>query len=1018
MSGTAVIESLGYDQSLNYIDKFKAAELPSSQFSHVYRKAVNRCGLEGVYVINDKERNVKLPIVFYCKAPDETEANEIHRLVWNQNVAPFVLVETPSTLRLYCGFRFSAHDQDDRSRGIIEASIAFNEVADRLSALKAESLDSGSVWDVWGDEITPRTRVDWTLLNNLKGLELELRRKGLSREVSHALIGKYVYLRYLRDRDILSNRKFEKWGIDHANVFSRRAKLEVFVEVNRYLEEWLNGAIFPVKPDSIDLSHLQLVASVFSGDSPHGQLHLDFQPYDFSFIPIETLSVIYEQFLHSPEKGQSNRGKEAGAYYTPLPLVNYILNEMETRRPLKEGMRVLDPSCGSGAFLVQCYRALIEKRLDKESSPRPSELRALLVEHIYGVDRDGDACQVAELSLILTLLDYIEPPDLENYPRFKLPILRDRNIFQADFFDPDSEWSNKSRSLSFDWLVGNPPWRKFSDVGEEDRYVRTWVNRHSDKYPIGGKQVAEAFVWRALPLLAKNAVAGLVLPATTLFKMESERFRKKLFTTVRAWCVANFSNLRFILFSGRSTHPAMTLFFSMGDDIKVLHNEYARILTFDPFVINQRANRSSRGGEKKDTWSIVVNGSELGEVSLADAASGDIEPWKLAMWGTFRDRKLLRRVKKRFPPLTDFLKSHGLTQPHKGFELRNKYQPNEPIESIPELVGRTTIDFSNLKGYRHIFTFPEMSVFSIPESIANVRKGRRELPMLVSQPPHLIVDAARRFAIYSDLFIAVPSGQIGIAGPPDTAEFLKALSVYLSSDFVTYQQFFTSPEWGVRSPRATLKDLKRLPVPLNELSETEIREWADLRDTLAEEGANGKTVSQKLIDEVNQRVVQLLGLGESERILIEDFVQYNMEMIDGKTPRILLESPNHQTIFDYLKTLKSELDFFLGDQAGIRHKIDAVRDEMSAIIAISLTTNDTVPSVFSVDNEAAAPLRKTRAHLMKKHSQWLYFARNLRVYADNTLYMLKPLERIQWTNRQAILDAGEVIAETLGQQET
>ena len=53
---------------------------------------------------------------------------------------------------------------------------------------------------------------------------------------------------------------------------------------------------------------------------------------------------------------------------------------------------------------------------------------------------------------------------------------------------------------------------------------------------------------------------------------------------------------------------------------------------------------------------------------------------------------------------------------------------------------------------------------------------------------------------------------------------------------------------------------------------------------------------------------------------------------------------------------------------------------------------------------------------MKQHSQWLYFARDLRVYADNTVYMLKPLEQIQWTSRQAILDAGEVIAETLGQQ--
>ena len=130
------------------------------------------------------------------------------------------------------------------------------------------------------------------------------------------------------------------------------------------------------------------------------------------------------------------------------------------------------------------------------------------------------------MSLILTLLDYTTPPDLENNPRFKLPILRDNNIYQADFFAPDSEWVHATRNLSFDWLVGNPPWKEFSANDEEDRHVRDWVALHADSCPIGGNQIAEAFVWRSLPQLKKNAVAGLVLPAMTLFKKESARFRQ------------------------------------------------------------------------------------------------------------------------------------------------------------------------------------------------------------------------------------------------------------------------------------------------------------------------------------------------------------------------------------------------------------------------------------------------------------------------------------------------------------
>jgi hypothetical protein len=483
--------------------------------------------------------------------------------------------------------------------------------------------------------------------------------------------------------------------------------------------------------------------------------------------------------------------------------------------------------------------------------------------------------------------------------------------------------------------------------------------------------------------------------------------------------VANFSNLAYVLFSGRSERPALALFFSLGVKLEVVHDDHARILTFSPFIMNQRANRSAREGAKRDTWSIVVNGSELTEIKVSEAATGDMLPWKLAMWGTFRDSKLLRRVTKRFPSMVDFLSDYGLTQPHEGLQLRDATKSSESIEPIPELVGKIRINFSKLKGCGRIFAFPKAAISSIPASDANVRKGRGGLPLLVSKPPHVIVDASRRFAIYSDKFIAVPPGKIGIAGPPRAKNILKALSVYLSSDFVTYQQFFTTPEWGISTSRATLDALKHLPVPLDNLLETEIRQWADLRDALANDGADSKAVSQQLLDEVNQSVIQLLGLGKAERILIEDFVRWNMQVIKGKVPRIVTKRPDRKTIGAYLKMLKAELDVFLGDNIGVRHTVDALCDKFSAIVAIAVITGaDTAPSIFHADEKAAISLAKTRDHLLKQHSQWLYFARNLRMYADNTVYMLKPLEQIQWTSRQAILDAGEVIAETLGQQNT
>ena len=283
-----------------------------------------------------------------------------------------------------------------------------------------------------------------------------------------------------------------------------------------------------------------MVAGVFAGDSPKAdaggvkvQLHLDFQAYDFSQIPIETLSCVYEQFLHDSTSDAPSRGKSLGAYYTPLPLADYMIAEMEKKRPLAEGMKVLDPACGSGAFLVQCYRRLIERKMRTEGRKlRKVELKELLMNSVFGIDRDADACRVAELSLTLTLLDYVTPPDLEGV-NFKLPSLRGQNIFEDDFFRPDGLWQEKLGDIRFDWCIGNPPWSevKGKPTPEHEHYrVWQWMKKHSADCPTGGKQIAEAFLWKVAEHLdATNGIASLLVPAMTFFKKESVVFRKQFF---------------------------------------------------------------------------------------------------------------------------------------------------------------------------------------------------------------------------------------------------------------------------------------------------------------------------------------------------------------------------------------------------------------------------------------------------------------------------------------------------------
>jgi len=133
-------------------------------------------------------------------------------------------------------------------------------------------------------------------------------------------------------------------------------------------------------------------------DTKEGQLALDFQAYDFSYIPVELLSSIYEYFL----KDEKRSG--GGIVYTPEALADYVIAELEAVHPLRLGHKVLDPCCGSGVFLVLAYRRLIE-RLWEEQGQRPSAdaMNASYRRAIFGVERDREACYITSFSLILTL---------------------------------------------------------------------------------------------------------------------------------------------------------------------------------------------------------------------------------------------------------------------------------------------------------------------------------------------------------------------------------------------------------------------------------------------------------------------------------------------------------------------------------------------------------------------------------------------------------------------------------------
>jgi hypothetical protein len=1016
----AVLENLEYSRSPNFL--VGAALESDPDYGHIFRKARRDCSLAGAYVLRGAdfgERRGMLPVVYVATAATEVQARRIHRLVWNQNIVPFLIVVSPAAVRLYPGFRYVHSGDEGPDAGAIRTLRSFNELSEGLDGLRAASIDNGEIWKRWNSAVTPETRVDWRLLDNLRDLDQWLRASGVAdRLLAHAVIGKFVYLHYLRERGILSDRKLEEWNIQPTEIFGRRLRLSSFERLLDHLDDWLNGSVFPLSKSKIGefgAARLRQVAAVFQGDSIAGQLHLDFPAYDFSFIPIETLSVIYQQFLHSTEsEAGESAGDARGAYYTPVPVVNFMLDRLDAFAPLRPGMRVLDPSCGSGAFLVQCYRRLIEDSIRREPSnpPKPTELRRLLVESIFGFDVDEDACRIAEMSLVLTLLEYVHPPDLTK-TNFKLPQLSDRNIFRANAFSTDHGIREIERS--FDWIVGNPPWMALDpkNLNEVDRPVFDWMKTNSQERPTGGYQVAEAFTWRACDFAeSERALIHLLIPAMTLVRSESRAFRRELFSRTCIRFVANFANFSEILFAGRSRVPAASVLFSPGAQNREPSTSSEWIEVYSPFVANHPTSAPNRPGERKEVWSLVLNASELRSIRAGDIRSGDALPWKIAMWGSPVDARLLQRVRRRFTTIGQ-LEDEKVLVIAQGVELR-RATSSEPVESHPELVGRPLLNVRKLRKREYLLRFPKYSIESVPPERSSVRQGRYRNAIRVCEPPHVVLGEARTFAVFSNEFLIVPHPQIGIWS--EDQGFLKALALYLNSDFSYYYEFLVTAQAGIQKSITTLQSLRSLPVPFSAAGPAWEQMYAEIEQAVGDRDEFGLDL---VLERLNALTAQSLGLNERERAAVHDLVRVKMTLLHGKVSPAASTPPGERQLFTYGETLRAELDGFLGDGEGGRHEIRILTGGEAGIVEIKLNEGAKTPFAVGVapsDAKVDRELTAARASLVEKRAQWVYFDRNLKIYERDRTYLLKPLQNLHWTPTQALIDAGDLIAEILASE--
>ena len=504
-----------------YVTKDNEWKTETSFPNRVKRLIERKIAPDAIFVFDNK------PMILFFENPSNKTI--LHKEIWNFNECPVAIIIENDIVEIFNGFSI------DKETQLLQLLGGEKE----LMNFKYFELVTGKTWEKHQEDLHYKNRVDYHLLQNIKGArEVLVGNDGSRAKLINAILGKVIFARYLIDRKvkIKFDGKLRVWtNQEFCQLLVNPQEVQNFFEYLEDKEKGFNGDLFPLSDNEykrLTVKDYEVLRNLLLGYDfaiDHPSL---FELYDFSIIPIEFISNVYELFI-----GKDNQ-KEAGAYYTPLFLVDYILKETVEKKlledqPIDENKKysyckVLDPACGSGIFLVETLRKIIEKYIEDTGIEIKSEkfktaIKNLALENIYGVDKDLSAVQVAVFSIYLTLLDYLEPPAIET---FKFPILFNSNFFEGDFFDEQATFNNKLKGTELTFILGNPPWKGngMDSVGKAYLSSRKKEEKKSKKkFPIAvnNNEIAEGFILRASDFAKNNTQIAFIIRSSSLYNLGS-----------------------------------------------------------------------------------------------------------------------------------------------------------------------------------------------------------------------------------------------------------------------------------------------------------------------------------------------------------------------------------------------------------------------------------------------------------------------------------------------------------------
>lgn len=793
-------------------------------------------------------------------------------------------------------------------------------------------------------------------MENIKITIKLLKKDKLDLEIIHSLIGKLIFSKYLIDRGICKDEFFiNNYGCNFNNVILKKECLFKFFNT---LEEKFNPDLFKLtenQKNKITDKHLKNLHRLFNGfDMKNPEQTVLDCPYDFEIIPIELISNIYEAFLQD-----NNSKKDQKAIYTPLFLVDYILNNtLDKKLKNNTSCKILDPSCGSGVFLVESLRRIIDKNIELKSKLTPNELKDILTSNIYGIDIDNDAIQMTLLSIQLTLFDYL---NVEEIKHFKMPELINKNFFNDDFFNLNGLFNSLN---GFDLIVGNPPWGSKQQKSHIDYY-------NKNNLPVTNKQIAQSFLLRVNDFMNESTDVALIVTSKILYNYNDLKFRKYFLKNFNLTEVLEFSSIRREIFNN-AIGPGSILFYNSNMEncgeikhISLKPNKLFYLLS-----------------------SVVIQKSDIKYISQKDLYNHDWV-WKVLVYGNTLDFQLINRLHSK-KNIGYYFKKYGFS-PSRGICIGNKtedatkYFEYDFLDVKHRMLQRYHIDESHVEKW----------------SIEKVERPRKEE---VFTPPYvlfkqILTQNLECVATYSEKQWVFTNSVISINGKNADEKLLKSILGFLNSKLFSYLSLLTFSTIGIEREIILLKEIEEIPLVIN--------------DTLVEYvdkmlNCNNPKYLEIIQHEIDELIFNLLSFNELEKDLVNYFTDVTLPM---RKKENVYHKVSNETLEDYIMVFVKYFKNYFKEENNEYFHAECYKSDQFIGIRFIISNE---PPKHLIEYKDKPKILNFFGDISIEDKQNLFVQKDIKGFEETSFYVIKSNEFKNWHRAIARRDLIEFTNSLMG----